>query len=225
VLSQYEPWFQLNVSTSMGGEASPDNNDADPWLLENTGKNYTQHTQVGSVDQYQDYWLVKKAQRRDRLSKEPRTFFLAHILRNMTSKPNVTEFIFASRGSLWTRLHVTRCSSRTTYIDVNVTCISKGASRRLSCGVGSMRQTPSPPADPDLAIINYTQQSINSFTYFMDILDEDQPDSGGGSVTEAYLDNPLGAFTTAIEYRSFTELGYLDIKTFESRFSIMWNTL
>jgi hypothetical protein len=88
-----------------------------------------------------------------------------------------------------------------------------------------MRQTPSPPADPDLAIINYTQQSINSFTYFMDILDEDQPDSGGGSVTEAYLDNPLGAFTTAIEYRSFTELGYLDIKTFESRFSIMWNTL
>jgi hypothetical protein len=45
----------------MGGEASPDNNDADPWLLENTGKNYTQHTQVGSVDQYQDYWLVKKS--------------------------------------------------------------------------------------------------------------------------------------------------------------------
>jgi hypothetical protein len=225
MFSQCAPWFQLNVSTSRGKEASPENNDADAWLIENTGKNYLQHTKVGSVNWYTDYQLVKKAQRRDELSKEPRTFFLAHILRNMTSMPNTTEFIFASRGKSWTRLHVTRCTSRTTYVDVNVTCISKGVSGRMSCGVDGIRQTPNPPADPDLAILDYTEQSMESFASFMDILDENQPESGGGSVTEAYLDNPLGAFTKAMNYRNFTELGYLDVKTFESRFSLMWNTL
>ncbi|KAH9862242.1 hypothetical protein IAQ61_010445 [Plenodomus lingam] len=59
----------------------------------------------------------------------------------------------------------------------------------------------------------------------MDVLDESQPESGGGSVTEAYIENSLGAFTKAIGHRNITELGYLDIKTFESQFSLLRNTL
>jgi hypothetical protein len=225
MLLQCAPWFQLNVGSSEGKEASPENNDADSWLIENTGNNYSQHTKVGSVDRGYEYLHNTKVQLRDGLSTEPRTFFLAHILKNMTFKPNTTEFIFASRGQSWTRLHVTRCTSRTTYVDVNVTCISKGASGRMSCGVGGIRRTPNPPIDPNLAILDYTLRSVNSFAYFMDGLDETQPESGGGSLTEAYLDNPLDAFTKPITYRNFTELGYLDIKTFESRFSLLWNTL
>ncbi|CBX98347.1 predicted protein [Plenodomus lingam JN3] len=64
ILSQCAPWFQLNVSTSHGQEPLPENNDADPWLIENTGKNYSQHAKVGYVNWYKDYQLVTRSPRK-----------------------------------------------------------------------------------------------------------------------------------------------------------------
>ena len=59
----------------------------------------------------------------------------------------------------------------------------------------------------------------------MDLLDHDvQGGSGASSFVEWYLLDPLTALNNPAE-QGYTDLGQLDIKLFEKRFSLLWNTL
>ena len=61
-------------------------------------------------------------------------------------------------------------------------------------------------------------------TSFMDILDDEGTGYGQASVVEWYINDPLTALNRdpPIEY---AKIGLLDIKVFEQRFSLLWNTL
>lgn len=73
---QCDPWLSLDTSAS-------NRNQADRWLVENTGKNYTSLA------------IIKGD-----TGSSTRRIFSATVLRNMTSTPNVTEFVFASTQGL-----------------------------------------------------------------------------------------------------------------------------
>ena len=124
-------------------------------------------------------------------------------------------------------MYLTNCTARTTYLDANVTCISKGTLGKATCGVDAIRETPNPPRNPNVTVLDQSYHAEYSFRDFMDILDDGvtaghyyQP-----SITEYYLANPLKALTEVDDERNYPELGQLDIKTFEQRFSLLWNTL
>jgi len=143
----------------------------------------------------------------------------------MTSKRNTSELIFASRGNNHMQLYLTNCTARTTYLDVNVTCISKGTLGKATCGVDAIRETPNPPENPNVTVLDQIPHAELSFNDFMDMLEGLQSGGGMSSSTEYYLADPLTAFTEPDNRPTYTELGELDIKTFEQRFSLLWNTL
>lgn len=59
---------------------------------------------------------------------------------------------------------------------------------------------------------------------FMDFLDDNQSGSGQSSVVERYIQDPLTALKEP-KYMTYTQLGDLDIKVFEKRFGLLYNTL
>ncbi|KAF2819257.1 hypothetical protein CC86DRAFT_388070 [Ophiobolus disseminans] len=198
------PWFTLNTSN----KTTTNQSDADAWLVKYTNLSYINHTQPQNTSR----------------SSIARTFFISRILSNMTSKRNTSELIFASKSKKYPQLYLTNCTARTTYVDVNVTCISRSSLSKLNCGVGAIREMPKPPRNPDISVLDQNRYITNSFEDFMDILDDVQA-STESSVTEYYLANPLTAFTDPELRKGDIELGSLDIKLFERRFSLLWNTL
>ena len=189
---------------------STNSSEADSWLLKYTGKNFFDHVN-------------------SRNRGVGRTFFIASLLPNMTADRKTREIVFASRGEGENpmRLHLTRCTTCTTYLDAKITCISKGALGKATCGVDAVREMPSPPSPPSYSVLTEGIWGMNSFADFMDILDDVPTGSGVSSNTEYYIANPLKAFAELeTQYmRNYTDLGYLDIGTFERRFALLWNTL
>ena len=108
----------------------------------------------------------------------------------MTSTLNASELVFASRGSSREVVHLTRCTSHTTYVDANVTCISKGALGAATCGVGAIREMPDPPSDPNYSFLDTPSLGDNPLAYFADILINEQTGRPVSSDTEVYLANP-----------------------------------
>lgn len=58
----------------------------------------------------------------------------------------------------------------------------------------------------------------------MDLLDDNQSGSGSSSVVEWYLKDPLTALNNPALI-AYANLGEVDIKTFEQRLALLWNTL
>ena len=137
---------------------------------------------------------------------------------------NASELVFASRGNERTVLHLTRCISRTTYVEANVTCISKGALGAATCGVGAIREMPDPPNTSNYSFLGTPSLGNNPLEYFMDILVDEQTGRPVSSATELYLADPRTGFMERPSAK--IDLGNeVDIKTFEKRFSLLWNTL
>jgi hypothetical protein len=72
-----------------------------------------------------------------------------------------------------------------------------------------------------------TGYAMTIFSKSIDMLDENDVSHAESSNMEYYLADPLTAFTTAdsVCRRNATELGKVDIKTFEQRSSLLWITL
>jgi hypothetical protein len=143
----------------------------------------------------------------------------------MTTTRDVPELVFAARGNDYMRLSVTKCTARTMYVDAKIRCISKGSLGKAICGATAVRETPSPPADVTITVLDQSPHAGNSFLSFMDMLEDIQAGSGQSSNTEYYLYDPLTAFTNPDNRNFYAELGTVDIATFERRFSLLWNTL
>lgn len=110
------------------------------------------------------------------------------------------------------------------YVDVKVTCISKGALSKTICGVSAIRESPDPPGNPNIAVLNKYPYASASFNAFSDILAGAL--HGSSSIEEFYMADPLIAFTNPDDIRrGFVDLSTVDIGTFERRLSILWNTL
>jgi hypothetical protein len=178
--------------------------------VQNTGKNYYDY--VGSRD------------------KPLFTFFRSYFLVHNTWEPgeNWSRFLFASSGTTMganETLYITDCGTRTTYVDANVTCISKGALGRATCGVDAIRESPDPPEHPNVTVMGTIPFGYKLTEDFMNILGPDQFSYTQSTDTENYLADPLTAFVALDPYRTRVELGQLDIKTFERRLSLLMNTL
>lgn len=241
--SQCIPWFQLNATAPAANTTRANKtifaSEADVWFRLNTGKNYTQQ-------------ISRPPPRR---TQQDRTFIVARALQSMTTNIGVPELIFASAYSSGTRLSVTKCTAKTTYVEARVICDSKGESSRSNCGVYQMREISDPPTDPSVTVLDYQYDSSDSFTYFMDALDVVPSGKDYTSNTENYLVDPFFAFTNSVG-RNLNEmlaasrtsngessgrnaanedlseasinkvpLHSVDIRTFERRFSLLWNTL
>ena len=145
----------------------------------------------------------------------------------MTTTANKSEMLFASHDlKNGTSLYVTRCTSKTTYLDTAVTCLSKGTQGRTTCGIDAIRQMPVPPTDPDFTILDpaafwYQDKFLLDFTDAFRNL-EDSSDSSSNQ--EYYMMDPLSAFANSTVRDTLVDISKLDIKLFDQRFSLLWNT-
>lgn len=156
------------------------------------------------------------------------------------SAPGHPQFVFASHGSgngYANDLFVTNCATGTTYVDVQVTCISKGALGKANCGVDAVRKTLESPGlsdagflealrmDDHVAASRFDPRVARGFlAAFTDMLDENQIGGGQESIIERYLTDPMTAFDGRITFQ-FADLGSLDVKLVEKRLSLLYNTL
>ena len=147
-----------------------------------------------------------------------------------TASNDTPEIIFVSRNGVdrygKNNLTITKCASRTTYVDGNVTCISRGTSGKAICGVGTLRETPEPPENPNTSLLHDRESATIQFDAFSNLLD-DGFNYFQSSIVEFYIADPLtGLLRPNIVLGGvYTNLGELDIGTFERRFSLLWNTL
>lgn len=162
----------------------------------------------------------------------PRTFFVTQAHPSMTTKPGVSEIIFATRGMNGTQdqlLYVTKFLAHMKYVDVNVTCRVSDAAQWTNCGVDAIRQATIMPADPLMTPLKIMEKTGDQglFEDFTDMIDYRH--GSGPFFTERYIYSSGRAFdaygTDAKSNYSSASLSHLDIKLFERRFSLMWNTL
>lgn len=153
------------------------------------------------------------------------------------SAPGHPKFIFASRTSGALELFVTECATGTTYVDVQVTCISKGASGKATCGVDAIRksvETTEPPAAGILESLRVDNRTLAApydeyvtrgfLDAFADLIDDNQIGSGMSSFIERYITDPMTAVDGGATM-GYADLGSLDIKLVERRLSLIYNTL
>lgn len=131
-------------------------------------------------------------------------------------------------------LSLTKCTPRTMYVDANVTCISRSTLSKAICGVGTLRETPDPPAAPNMTVFDWSLFSKSKSGSFADTLIGGLSFGQASSDAEYYISDPLTAFTaprvgntawTDPTRFEFADLGSLDIAIFERRFSLLCNTL
>ncbi|KAH7086110.1 hypothetical protein BKA63DRAFT_560721 [Paraphoma chrysanthemicola] len=214
------PWLYLNTSQpflEIDGTSRPENtSEADAWLLKHSGANYWDNIQFRSGP-----------------SSNYRTFFTTLMPPESPGSSQPSDIIFASSNQS-EQLSVTRCSARTMYVDAQVVCMSRGSVGKPLCGVGAVRATPNPPDEETANPVQANPHGKNSLLYFMDMLDDAKSADKivtyrnmftASSSTEYYLQNPLAFPPTFPRNNQFAELGKLDIRTFERRFSLLWNTL
>lgn len=132
------------------------------------------------------------------------------------------QVIFGSRGIRTETLTVTQCRARTTYVDAKVTCISRGSLGKANCGVDALREMPDPPANPRESVLDNFGYAFATLDEYMDMLDEVA--SGRSSNLEYYLADPLTAYSILEDNRADAVLADLDIRLFERRFALLWNT-
>jgi hypothetical protein len=119
-------------------------------------------------------------------------------------------------------ISITQCSTRSVYVDAQVFCKSTGNMGKANCGVSSIRETLT--AAVDTAPNHDDTIDYQYMDAFMDILDDAQSGSGASSIVEWYLQDPLTALNNPASF-GYTNLAALDVKVFEKRLSLLWNTL
>jgi hypothetical protein len=90
------------------------------------------------------------------VSKNNATFFATSSRYNFndTSDRRVPKLIFGSGspgGSI--SKNYTECSTATTYVDAEVTCISRGSLGKASCGVGAIRKNLHDTDPPSMSVL------------------------------------------------------------------------
>ncbi|KAF9690566.1 hypothetical protein EKO04_011507 [Ascochyta lentis] len=206
------------------------------WTLSTVKQNYTDLVQLGTISgnstkKYdrtfpRPYWVASSAGTAYNRTYpgHPRLFFGSGFPSDDVEPKQV--------------MSVTSCASATTYVDVQVTCISKGLGTKLNCGVDAMRKMHTPPESEEHNLleswrvreetgVNVFPQVPNWFLNgFMDVIDDNQGGSSTSSVVEWYLQDPSTAFGSAAYTRLlFADLKDVDIKTVEKRLSLLYNTL
>ena len=144
------------------------------------------------------------------------------------------KFVFGQYRGPQYALSLTQCSPRTTYVDANVTCISKSTLSKTICGVNALRESLNPPASPNITIFDWSLFGIHGSASFADLLIDGLSFGQASSNAEYYMFDPLTAFTAARNGNGrwtnsarfeFVDLGSLNIQLFEQRFSLLCNTL
>jgi hypothetical protein len=200
---QCSSWKNLNIYSGQ----------ADLWLLNNTHLNLTEITHPTTE--------LSLAQ--------SRTFF---VIRS-TVYPSDADgdfqppLIFGSKADPvglgnTSLISVIQCTTRAVYVDAQVFCKSTGSVGKANCGVASIRETltsaiDTAPNHDDTIDIQYMDA-------FMDMLDDSQSGSGASSIVEWYLQDPLTALNNPASF-GYTNLAELDVRVFEKRLSLLWNTL
>ncbi|RYN65030.1 hypothetical protein AA0117_g12232 [Alternaria alternata] len=147
------------------------------------------------------------------------------------------DIVFVTRRDPPAYLSVTQCSPQMIYVDAQVSCISKGALGKTDCGVDAVRETLTTTNPKNLTIFEpRTYRWPNStldldprmapdlMHIFMDLLDDNKRGSGTSGIVEWYLKDPLTAVNNPSSV-GYANLDEVDIKVFEQRFSLLWNTL
>ncbi|KAL1798197.1 hypothetical protein ACET3X_002234 [Alternaria dauci] len=166
------------------------------------------------------------------------TFFLdfaeKQVWNDTTASQNI---MFATRRDPPDYMSITECSPRMTYVDAQVSCISKGALGKTNCGVDAVRETPMPTNPKNLTVFETRVYRWPNSTLdmtpllptflmhaFMDLLDDIKRGSGTSGIVEWYMRDPLTAVNNPAT-NTYANMHQLDIKVFEQRFSLLWNTL
>lgn len=148
------------------------------------------------------------------------------------------KLVFGTRGNK-TDFAITTCAANTTYVEAGVLCMSRGTLGKAICGVESIRKLRAPLLAEEISLLeplrvtypnsNVTQDPLmlgRFFDGFMTLLGDVQMGSGQSSIEEWYMEDPNTAFSRAsIESRTLIELSNVDIKTFEKRLALLYNTL
>lgn len=155
------------------------------------------------------------------------------------SAPGHPKLVFASKGPSNGEndyMYVTECETETTFVDVQVACMSKGSSGKANCGVDAIRKSKEVTGLTGsfleaLSIDNMTIASrYNEFVArgflaaFTDIMDDNQMGSAVSSIIERYIYDPFTAFDGVVTM-GYVDLGSVDIKLVEQRLSLLYNTL
>lgn len=149
--------------------------------------------------------------------------------------PGHPKFIFASLAGGTEpghNLSVTTCETETRYVDVQVSCMSRGASGKASCGVDAVRRSSSGPGF--LEALPYHQMNLtidfndfvtrNFLAAFTDMVDDNQRGFGQEGIVERFPYGLMSAFGGAITFQQ-ARLAEVDIKLVEKRLSLLYNTL
>ena len=205
---QCSPWLNFK-----------DRNETDAWFLNKLQKNLTgvmSSTRTQGVPTF----LV--------------TFSETQIWNDTTQSHDI---IFAGYSDLPNYMSLTQCSPQMTYVDAQVSCTSKGALGKTICGVNAVRETPMPTTPKNITVFEprvyrWPNSTIEMtpmlpgalMNAFVDLLDDAKHGSGTSGLVEWYLRDPLTAVNNPAT-STYANLGDVDIKVFEQRFSLLWNTL
>ena len=182
-------------------------------------------------DTQADHWLQNYTGKklRDLLGGTDYTFFISYPKTDVNpdgvANGTIPEIVFGSNDVQWQVLSLTTCTSSTLYVDANISCASNGASSKMTCGVGALRETPNPPGPSNYTVLNPSLKvDIVPFfqTYIKQLI---APDLRASSF-ESYLYDPLSIFNNEPLDFSFgvqVNLSAIDIGTFERRISLVFN--
>jgi hypothetical protein len=181
----------------------------------------------------------------------PHLAYIPHqmAITNGTSHPSL---YLLALDNAW-NANVTRCSLGTTYVEAQVTCISRGSSGKALCGVDEIRKMPDPSTPSDFSLLdaqvphkclspsepcyktttshprdtNVTSNLHKAFNNYIE--DELEASNDLTSIRPfspvlRYILNPLDAFT-AEGSRPTDITDPNDIKMVERRLSLLYNTL
>ena len=140
------------------------------------------------------------------------------------------KFIFASLAG-YGEVHVTTCETGTTYVDVQVSCMSRGSAGKANCGVDAVRKSASGPGVLE-ALRHYPipttgfdeRVARNFLAAFTDMIDDNQRGSGQESIVERFLFDPMSAFDGVVTFKS-ARLAEVDVNLIEQRLGLLYNTL
>jgi hypothetical protein len=150
---------------------------------------------------------------------------------NNTSDRRDPKLIFGSSNTPYTWLkNFTECSTITTYVDAEVTCISRGSIGKASCGVVAIRKKLYDTEPSSMTVLNlplfpeFTGIPFDAIKSFLGTLGAIYYSEFSASIIERYIEDPLTAFIDE-EIIKLSELGSHDIKLVEKRLALLYNTL
>jgi hypothetical protein len=174
-------------------------------------------------------------------SRSYQTFFAVSTRTDFSNKSDHTpaKIVFGSTDQVdqgrRDSLSIIECSTITTYVDAQATCMSRGSLGKANCGVDAIRKKLHEVDPPSSSVLNSTGLDemiqreywnfgiTNLLLGLMSVL----PGTGERSLIERYIVDPLTAFGNpdVLEFKHDLNLSALDVDVFEKRFALLYNTL